>query len=136
MNTLKITKEDVSGRGIIKSKFAKRFPESNYTSYLLFGLLLLLWPLLQHLLMGSDPTVGYVDPNIWLLILLSLICFLLVTGLCWWLLQQFWMSLGLPALGSMVLQFKELTLWQRIGFYWASFGLLLLAAVGVLTAIL
>jgi hypothetical protein len=136
MNTLRIIKEDVSARSIINSKFAKQQQESNYAGYLLFGLLLLLWPLLQHLLMGSDPTVGYIDPNIWLLILLGLICFLLVTGLCWWLLQRFWMRLGLPALGSMVVQFKELTLWQRIGFYWASFGLLLLAAVGVLTAIL
>ncbi|WEK21635.1 MAG: hypothetical protein P0Y49_10855 [Candidatus Pedobacter colombiensis] len=121
MNTLKITKYDVSGR--------------NYTPYLLFGLCLLLWPLLQWLVMSSDPTIGFIDPNIWLLILLSLISFLMVIGLCWWLLQRFWMRLGLPLLSDMVLQFKKLELWQQLGFYWASFALLLLAAIGVLTAI-
>ena len=121
MNTLKIVKE--------------RGPE-NYVGYLLIGLLLLMWPLLQQLLTHSDPTVGYIDPNIWLLILLGLICFLIVTGLCWWLLQRFWMSLGLPALGSMVVQFKEIESWKQLGFYWASFGLLLWAAVGVLMAVL
>ncbi|WP_090784677.1 hypothetical protein [Pedobacter sp. ok626] len=121
MNTLKISKDDVSGR--------------NYTPYLLFGVLLLTWPLLQGLIMSWDPTMGFIDPNIWLLILMSLICFLMVTGLSWWLLQRFWMRLGLPLLTEMVLSFKKLGLWQQLGFYWASFALLLLAAVGVLTAI-
>ncbi|MNY70658.1 hypothetical protein D3C86_2088380 [compost metagenome] len=49
--------------------------------------------------------------------------------------RQFWISMGLPALGNMVSQYKELTVWQQLGFYWASFALLLLAAVGVLSAI-
>ncbi|TCC99436.1 hypothetical protein [Pedobacter hiemivivus] len=121
MNILKITKDDVSRR--------------NYMPYLLFGLCLLLWPLLQRVIMNWDPMMGVIDPNIWLLILISLICFLIVTGLCWWLLQSFWMALGLPLLTEMVLSFKKLALWQQLGFYWASFALLLLAAVGVLTAI-
>ncbi|TCC99730.1 hypothetical protein [Pedobacter hiemivivus] len=121
MNSLKITKGDVS--------------ERNYTPYLLFGLLLLIWPFLQRLVINSDATIGFIDPNIWLLILMSLICFLIVTGLSWWLLQSFWMRLGLPLLTEMVLSFKKMELWQQLGFYWASFGLLLLAAVGVLTAI-
>ena len=123
MNTFKMIREEASMR-------------LNYMPFLLLGLLLLLWPMLQRLIMSGGPTVGYLDPNIWLLILLSLICFLIVTGLCWWLLQQFWTSIGLPSIGDMVLQFKQLPGWQQLGFYWASFGCLLLAAVGVLIAIL
>jgi hypothetical protein len=42
----------------------------------------------------------------------------------------------LPTLGYMVSQFKQLLLWQQLGFYWASFALLLWAAVGVLSAVL
>src|SRR4051794_38799342 len=99
MNTLKIVNDGVSERNLFANRFIKTAGRS-YAGYLLVGLLLLLWPMLQRWLMGSDPTVGYIDPNIWLLILLSLICFLIVTGLCWWLLQRFWMSLALPALGD------------------------------------
>ncbi|WP_316811438.1 hypothetical protein [Pedobacter heparinus] len=134
MNTLKIVKDGVSERNLFANRFIKTGGHS-YAGYLLVGLFLLLWPMLQRWLIGSDPTIGYIDPNIWLLILLSLICFLIVTGLCWWLLQRFWMSLGLPALGNMVVQFKKMESWKQLGFYWASFGLLLWAAVGVLAAV-
>ena len=108
----------------------------NYLPFLLLGILLLSWPFVQRLVMWSDPTIGFIDPNIWLLLLLGLIAFMMTVGLCWWFMQQFWTSMGLPALGNMVLQYKQLSLWQQLGFYWASFGLLLLAAVGVLIAIL
>jgi len=107
----------------------------NYLPILLLGLLILLWPLAEHLVTKGDPTVG-LSPTIWLLFLLSSIIFMVTIGLCWWLLQKFWMSLGLPGLGNMVSQFKELSKWEQLRFYWASFALLLLAAVGVLTAIL
>ena len=130
MNTFKI-QDDFLYRAIpVKAKRMK-----NYLPVLLLGLLLLSWPLVQGLVMWSDPTIGFIDPNIWLLLLLGLIAFMMTVGLCWWFMQQFWMSMGLPALGNMVLQYKHLSLWQQLGFYWASFGLLLLAAVGVLTAI-
>lgn len=131
MNALRISNAEHQGThtGLL-------FPKVNYMGYLLLLILILLWPIGQGLIMAADPTIGFIDPNIWLLLLLSLIAFLLITRLCWWLMQSFWRSLGLPELGNLVLQFKELTVWQRIGFYWASFGLLLLAAVGVLTAIL
>ncbi|MBB5439649.1 hypothetical protein HDC92_003345 [Pedobacter sp. AK017] len=64
----------------------------------------------------SDPMAGYIDQSIWLLVLFSMICFMLVTGLCWWLLQRFWLSLGLPALGDMIEQFNSLVLWQKLVF--------------------
>lgn len=134
MNTLKIAKEQLSGKGLPDYKFTKR-NGSNYMGYLLLGLLMLLWPFLQRMVRGSDPAIGFIDPNIWLLILLSLICFLVVIGLCWWLLHGFWISLGLPLLGDMVLQFKKMESWQQLRFYWLSFVLLVLAAVGCLNAI-
>ncbi|WP_316815855.1 hypothetical protein [Pedobacter nyackensis] len=135
MKTLKILKADPFRKeAAVEGPHFKN--EANYMGYLITAILLLLWPVAQHLLIGTDPTIGFIDPNIWLLILLSLICFMVVVGLCWWVLQQFWLSLGLPLLGNMVLQFRELSLWQQLGFYWASFVSLLLAAVGVLTAIL
>lgn len=131
MKTLKMTDhlQQLEGSAVIDKP-------KKYLFILLFGILLLLWPVAQHLIIQSDQTIGFVDPNIWLLLLLSLIAFLGVTALCWWLLQQFWMSMGLPGLGIMVLQFNTLEVWQQLGFYWASLCLLLLAAVGVLSAII
>ncbi|RZM22604.1 MAG: hypothetical protein EOO88_28915 [Pedobacter sp.] len=102
---------------------------------MLFVILALLWPLAQDTVLSLDPTSGYVDRSILILILLALICFLGMIGLCWWLLGRFWIALGLPGLGNMVLQFNELLLWQQLGFYFASFALLLLAGVGCLIAI-
>jgi len=135
MNTFKLSKHEVAEQNLAGYDTSK--PKiSNYLVYLLFGLLLLLWPLLQQQLSQADETIGYIDPNIWLLILLSLISFMILTGMSWWLLHQFWTSLGLPELGTMVLQFNNLALWQQLGFYWLAFVSLLLAAVGVLTAVL
>jgi hypothetical protein len=135
MNVLKISKAS-SLKENVNGKWFSAGRKLNFPGYRLVAVLLLLWAVGQHLIIRNDPMTGFIDPNIWLLLLLSMIAFLVITGLCWWLLQKLWMSLGLPALGSMVSQFKELAPWQQLGFYWASFGLLLLAAVGVLTAIL
>lgn len=103
--------------------------------HFLFLFLLLLWCFAPPLLHSIDETAGTIDQSIWLLILLSLISFLLVTSLCWWLLQRFWSTLGLPLLSDMVSQFKTLPSWQQLGFYWASFALLLVAASVCLSAI-
>ncbi len=102
---------------------------------LLFVILLLLWPLVQRLVLSVDRSAGYVDPSIAVLIVIGLICFVGMILLSWWLLNRFWLVLGLPALGGMVLQFDSLLLWQQLGFYFASFALLLLAGVGCLVAI-
>lgn len=135
MNTLKLTKDEVSEWNHVTNDMTKT-RTTNHWAYLFFGLLLLLWPLLQRQVNQADETVGYLDPNIWLLILLSLISFMIVTGLCWWLVHRFWTNLGLPELGNMVLQYQNLPSWQQLGFYWLSFVSLLLAAVGVLAAVL
>jgi len=97
--------------------------------------MVLLWPLGQHLIISTDVTAGYIDPGIWLLVLLSLISFLLIAGLSFWLLQRLWLGLGLPVIEVMVLQFKNLDSWKQLSFYWASFVSLLFAAVGCLIAI-
>ncbi|WP_342333164.1 hypothetical protein [Pedobacter sp. FW305-3-2-15-E-R2A2] len=97
--------------------------------------MVLLWPLGQHLIISADVTAGYIDPGIWLLVLLSLISFLLIAGLSFWLLQRLWLGLGLPVIEVMVLQFKTLDSWKQLSFYWASFVSLLFAAVGCLIAV-
>ena len=81
------------------------------------------------------PLSGSLDQNIWLLIILSMICFLTITGLCWWLLQRFWQSLGLPAFSKLVSQFNSLESWQQLGLYLFCFALLLFTAIGSLVAI-
>jgi hypothetical protein len=102
---------------------------------LLLLVMVLMWPLGQHLIISADVTAGYIDPGIWLLVLLSLISFLLIAGLSFWLLQRLWLGLGLPVIEVMVLQFKTLDSWKQLSFYWASFVSLLFAAVGCLIAI-
>jgi hypothetical protein len=102
----------------------------------LLGMLLLLWPLVQRVVQFNDVTVGYIDPNIWLLVLLSFIVFLMMVGLVWWLLQRYWVTFGLPAIKNMVSQFNGLELWQQLKFFYALFALLLLAGVGCLVAVL
>ena len=97
--------------------------------------LLVLWFFAPVWLRTIDATAGSVDQGIWLLIILSLIAFMLVTGLCWWLLHRFWLTLGLPPLTQLVSQFNSLALWQQLGFFWLSFLSLLLAAFASLIAI-
>jgi hypothetical protein len=103
--------------------------------YLVFGSLLFLWLWMPGVIRQFDPTAGGIDPAIWLLIILSLLAFLGMAALCWWLLQRFWQRLGLPQLNFMVSQFKTLALWQQLGFYWVSFAWLLLVGALCLVAI-
>ncbi|MEJ7558682.1 MAG: hypothetical protein WKF66_10275 [Pedobacter sp.] len=99
-------------------------------------ILILAWPLVQMLLFTSDQTTGYVDPSILILIVLSLICFIGMVGLSGWLFIKALKSVGLPIIGNMVSQFNTMAVWQQIGFYYASYALLLLAGVGCLVAVL
>ena len=104
-------------------------------TFAVFMLLLATWFFAPGWLRQVDGTVGSVDQSIWLLVVLSLISFMLITALCWWLLKRFWLVSGLPPIGTMVLQFNTLQLWQQLGLYLLSFALLLLAALGSLVAI-
>ena len=62
---------------------AYAFKEKNFSqaAYLVFGAMLLLWLILPGVIRQFDPTSGGVDPAIWLLILLSLLAFLMLTRL-------------------------------------------------------
>ena len=102
---------------------------------LLICSILLLWQVLPSVIYGLDSTAGNIDPSIWLLILLGLITFLLLSTLSWILLKWFWTSLGLPRLSTLFTLFRSLELWQQLSFLWASFALLLLAGAMCLIAI-
>lgn len=102
---------------------------------LLLIALLLFWPFGQQLMMDLDVNAGYIDPGIWLLLLLSIIAFLILVGLSYWMLQCLWKGLGLPEIDIMVLQFRKIELWQQLGLLWACFVSLLFAGVGCLIAI-
>ena len=104
--------------------------------YLIGVILILSWITVQRVIQSGDVSVGVIDPSIWMLVLLSLICFVAVTGISFWILKRFVVVMGLPTVGNLIVQFKTLELWQQLSFYWASFALLLLAGVGSLSAIL
>ncbi|WP_285055516.1 hypothetical protein [Pedobacter ginsengisoli] len=123
----------------MKTLFLNAFPERDAEMWkvvVLFVILVLLWPMVQQLLFRFDMTSGYVDLSIMVLVVISLICFLGLIGLCWWLFNRFLLVFELPEIGSMVLQFNDLTLWQRLGFYYGVYALLLLAGVGCFVAVL
>jgi len=102
----------------------------------LLVVLSLLWPLAQQMVLSYDETAGYISPgSVFLLMLVSVVSFLVMVLVSVWLLHRFLVALSLPGLGIMVLQFKKLELWQQVSLYWASFFLLLLAAVACLLAI-
>lgn len=102
---------------------------------LLFSLLLMVWFTVSSHIHQLDPTATVIDQGMWLMVILSMISFLLIVALCWWLLSHFWVMMGLPTLSSMVSQFNILSLWQQLGLYWASFVMLLLAASACLIAL-
>jgi len=104
--------------------------------YLVGVILILSWFTLQRAVQSGDLSIGVLDPSIWLLLLLSLICFITVTGISFWIIKRFAVVMGLPTAGSIILQFNSLEIWQQLSFYWASFALLLLAGVGSLSAVL
>jgi hypothetical protein len=103
---------------------------------LLFVLLLFTWFFAPAFLQGNNSTVGMADPAMWVLLILSMIGFLMICGISWWILKHFWLLLGLPDLKEMVSQFNTLQLWQQLSFFLASFVSLLLVAMGCLAAVL
>jgi len=104
--------------------------------YLFFGLLLLIWFAVPGIIGRFDPTAAAVDPSIWMLLIFSLISYFLLLGISIWLLRTICQALGLPEMNTMVSKFNNLQSWQQLKFCFALFALLLLAAVGVLSAII
>ncbi|WP_026905533.1 hypothetical protein [Pedobacter glucosidilyticus] len=83
-----------------------------------------------------DDTAALPDAGIWVMILIALLTFLLFLVFIWNLFNKSWNSLGLPSISNLVLQFKQLTLWQQFVLYLSSFTLLLLTAIACLLAML
>lgn len=110
--------------------------QKNVEGYLLGIILMLIWYSVPKVFAIFDSTIGTIDQSIWMLVVLSFICSLMTVGLSWFLLKWTWSSLGLPVLRVMVLQFKDLELWIQLGFFFASFCLLVLAGTGALIAVL
>ena len=103
--------------------------------WMLFTVILMLFTLGEKLISVTDPTAGLPLKLTWLFMLQGLMVFMLILVVCWYLMQQFWSVLGLPDLNSLVFQFKQLQLCQKLGFYFACYALLVLASVGCLIAI-
>ena len=105
--------------------------------HLVMPLLLLgLWFSLPKIIGYLEPTAGLLDAGVVQVILLSFTCYFILLIFCWLLLNRFWRLAGLTQTKQMVSQFQTLMTWQQLGFYWASFALLLLAGVGCLAAVL
>ncbi|TCC94197.1 hypothetical protein EZ428_05305 [Pedobacter frigiditerrae] len=93
------------------------------------------WQGLPFLLTSLNTEVGLLDNGIWQLLLFALISFLLLLGISILLFRWLLSWLGLPTINMMVLQFKNLQLWQRFVLYWALFALLFLGGLLSLAAI-
>ncbi|MCX2478347.1 hypothetical protein OQY15_04550 [Pedobacter sp. MC2016-15] len=107
----------------------------NWKPWLIFLLLLSIWFIPATMIHQIDPTAVAPDQSQWLMVILSLITFLMIMAICWWLLNRHWQLIGLPPVSQMVSHFKLVTLWQQLVFYLLSFALVLLAALACLIAI-
>jgi hypothetical protein len=103
--------------------------------WLVFLLLLSIWFIPAASIHSIDPAAVAPDQSQWLMIVLSLITFLMIMALCWWLLDRQWRLIGLPPISQIVLHFKLITQCQQLAFYFFSFALVLLAALACLVAI-
>ncbi|WEK20518.1 MAG: hypothetical protein P0Y49_05125 [Candidatus Pedobacter colombiensis] len=108
----------------------------NIERYVMVSIVLLLWSAAPHIFVLPQGNSEEIATSIGLMVLLALMCLLLMLGLCWWLLQRFWVSIGLPSLDNMVLQFQKLQLWEQLKFALCLFALFLFAGVGMLIAVL
>ncbi len=111
-------------------------PISRYMPMAITALaLLVLWQLVPFMLHFGNQQTGILDNSIWQLLLFAAFAFLGLLLLSAAVYRMLIGLLNLPAVHTMVSQFKTLTSWQQISLYWASFALLLLAAVGYLVAV-
>ncbi|RYF26685.1 MAG: hypothetical protein EOO42_00935 [Flavobacteriales bacterium] len=94
-----------------------------------------LWQGLPFLLSSLNAEVGLLDNGIWQLLLFALISFMIMLTISMLLFRWLLSWLGLPTINMMVLQFKNLQLWQRFVLYWALFALLFLGGLLSLAAI-
>lgn len=101
----------------------------------LMVVLLLLWGLVTNWFSSPEFSAG-INQSVPIMIVIALITFLILLHLCYWLLERFWQRAGLPGIEIMVLQFKKLSGWVQLGFYWLCFALLILAGLACLAVVL
>jgi hypothetical protein len=97
--------------------------------------LMLLWSIITHVFSSPEFSAG-INQSVPIMIVIGLMTFLILLYLAYWLLERFWQRVGLPGIGSMVLQYKDLKIWQQLGFYWLLFALLLFLGLGCLAVVL
>jgi len=119
----------------IDLKLALKQGYETYKGPLAFGFFLMLYLSIRVMLNAADPASVAALESIWLLVATSILTFLGLLGLCWWILQKTWFALGLPDVINLIGNFENLELWQQLSFYLAFFALLLSAAVTCLLAI-
>lgn len=103
---------------------------------ILIGFFTLIWRIFPLLLLKVDATAGLVDGAIWQLLLFSILAYLILLAISTAVFSAFIKQAGLPSIQFLVTQFKDLNTWQQLGFYWASFALLVLAGIGTLAAVI
>ena len=121
---------------ILSLKIPGNLPVKKIEPYLIGLVLLLVWFTAQKVMVFTDATAGQIDQSIWLLVLLAIISFLLMLGLCWWLLKRILMYMGFPRLDELFMEFNGLDIWEKLKFVLGLFALLLLAAIGALIGVL
>jgi hypothetical protein len=100
----------------------------------LLVVLMVLWGVVTRFWSSPEMTAG-INESVPLMVVISLISFLILLELVWWLLNRFWLRVGLPGLEVLVIYYRRMEVWQQVMFYWVSFALLLLAGVGCLAAV-
>ena len=74
--------------------------------------LMLLWSAVTNLFSSPEFSAG-INQSVPIMIVISLITFLILLYLSWWLLERLWERIGLPGIGNMVLHFKKIRIWQQ-----------------------
>ncbi|MCD0489706.1 hypothetical protein LPB86_15800 [Pedobacter sp. MC2016-14] len=105
------------------------------TFWMMPFMVFLTWLVTRNSMLVNNPQALVGEGDTWLYMLQSMLAFFTVVPLCWWFLQRFWKELGLMPLTGLIIHFNDMELWQKLGFYFASFAVLLLSAVGCLIAI-
>ncbi|WP_316793330.1 hypothetical protein [Pedobacter frigoris] len=123
MNVLSLNRNDM-GR-----EYAWGFMAHVKKEHVMVGVLLMVLMGMQGWFDDEAGTIAFIVKSTTPLLLMNLCSFMVIVALCWWLLQRAWVAMGLPEFENMVLQFKEMNICRQLGFYFASFVLLLWAAV-------
>ncbi|TKC06174.1 hypothetical protein [Pedobacter frigoris] len=126
MNVISLNRND------IRREYAWGFMAHVKKEHAMVGVLLMVLMGMHGWFDDEAGTVAFIVKSTMPLLLMNLTSFMVIVALCWWLLQRAWVAMGLPEFENMVLQFKEMNICRQLGFYFASFVLLVWAVVSLL----